>query len=366
MFRIEMYHLRRKVHFVIMTSVFDSPVKINTIYDLKGSLIGREATAKDRESGGVLKDMDLLHDHRKIHLGPKKAAFLWQLRRDCDFLARNYIMDYSLLVGIHDRSLRESVVQEATQSETGVGHRTPTASRPHSNTPFRRSLHMDATAAQALANSLATHRYSEDNGVRSHLASNADATPVKGEHKDMHEHKDGNEISPSASLDEHSVMSGMDARDVRAHMPSPSKDGSVAGARIGSDDEYDEAESSDDEDEEFEDVDEGDSVEGSGMKVKSLGQQQFAAISDAEGHTYGNGIAYVTPWTSRADGGINSRIGTTRGNEIYFVGVIDILQEYNTSKRAETMIKVRCMLLLSIFRGYAHHCFSICGIGSHQ
>ena len=35
-----MYHLQRKVHFVIMTSVFDTPEKIHTVYDLKGSLIG--------------------------------------------------------------------------------------------------------------------------------------------------------------------------------------------------------------------------------------------------------------------------------------------------------------------------------------
>ena len=37
-----MYHLRRKVHFVIMTSVFDTPEKIHTVYDLKGSLIGEK------------------------------------------------------------------------------------------------------------------------------------------------------------------------------------------------------------------------------------------------------------------------------------------------------------------------------------
>ena len=45
------------------------------------------------------------------------------------------------------------------------------------------------------------------------------------------------------------------------------------------------------------------------------------------------------------DGGINSRtiniIGNQqrRGEEIYFIGIIDILQVYNMSKRMETMIK---------------------------
>lgn len=93
-----MYHLRRKVHFVIMSSVFDTPVQIHTIYDLKGSRIGREATEKERKSGGVLKDNDLVNDGTKLHLGPKREAFIEQLRRDAEFLAKLNIMDYSLLV----------------------------------------------------------------------------------------------------------------------------------------------------------------------------------------------------------------------------------------------------------------------------
>jgi len=63
MHRIEMYHLRRKVHFVVMTSVFDTPNKIGRMYDLKGSLIGRNASQEDREQGcGVWKDNDLIAD----------------------------------------------------------------------------------------------------------------------------------------------------------------------------------------------------------------------------------------------------------------------------------------------------------------
>jgi hypothetical protein len=106
MHRIKMYHLRRKVHFVIMSSVFDTPAQINTIYDLKGSLVGRSATEKERQSGGVLKDCDMLDDRRKIHLGSKKVDFMIQLQKDAHFLASLQVMDYSLLVGIHDRQTR--------------------------------------------------------------------------------------------------------------------------------------------------------------------------------------------------------------------------------------------------------------------
>ena len=106
MHRVKMYHLRRQVRFVIMTSVFDTPEKIHTVYDLKGSLIGRQASPQERENGGVLKDLDLVNDGKKLHLGSKKAAFMAQLKRDAMFLAQLNIMDYSLLVGIHDRDQR--------------------------------------------------------------------------------------------------------------------------------------------------------------------------------------------------------------------------------------------------------------------
>jgi 1-phosphatidylinositol-4-phosphate 5-kinase len=101
MHRVKMYHLQRKVHFVIMSSVFDTPEPINRIYDLKGSLVGRKASARDREVGGVLKDNDLMDDCIKLKLGSKRQMFLDQLEKDANFLAKLNIMDYSLLVGIH-------------------------------------------------------------------------------------------------------------------------------------------------------------------------------------------------------------------------------------------------------------------------
>lgn len=62
MYRVKMYHIRRKVHFVIMVSVFDTPAEIKTIYDLKGSSVGRSVSQNERENGAVLKDNDLLDD----------------------------------------------------------------------------------------------------------------------------------------------------------------------------------------------------------------------------------------------------------------------------------------------------------------
>lgn len=42
----------------------------------------------------------------KIKLGEKKRALIQQLEKDTQFLAKLNIMDYSLIVGIHDRTSR--------------------------------------------------------------------------------------------------------------------------------------------------------------------------------------------------------------------------------------------------------------------
>lgn len=142
MHRVKMNHLRRKVHFVIMTSVFDTPEQIHTIYDLKGSLIGRRATEKEKSSGGVLKDLDLVESHRKFHLGEKKSAFIEQLSKDATFLASLNIMDYSLLIGIHDRTRREHFPQsdEDAQSQPNPAVVPDSPSHRRSVTPFRQPV----------------------------------------------------------------------------------------------------------------------------------------------------------------------------------------------------------------------------------
>lgn len=113
MHRVKMYHLHRKTHFVIMQSVFDTPEPIQKIYDLKGSVIGRNASQKERDNGGVLKDNDLIDDGVKLQLGSKREAILEQLEKDANFLADLNIMDYSVLLGIHDRKTRKPSEPEA-------------------------------------------------------------------------------------------------------------------------------------------------------------------------------------------------------------------------------------------------------------
>ncbi|KAJ3030362.1 UNVERIFIED_CONTAM: Phosphatidylinositol-4-phosphate 5-kinase [Siphonaria sp. JEL0065] len=109
----------KKIHFVVMGNVFPPNKDIHETYDLKGSLIGRltsEAKAKTTP-GTVLKDLNWLSRQRKVFLGPiKREIFVNQMEKDVTFLIEMNIMDYSLLIGIHDQikgnshNIRDSVL----------------------------------------------------------------------------------------------------------------------------------------------------------------------------------------------------------------------------------------------------------------
>ncbi|PWZ03671.1 SAICAR synthase-like protein, partial [Testicularia cyperi] len=114
--RVKLPH-GRKIHFVIMNNLFPPHRDIHETYDLKGSSIGREypedkAAAK---KGAVLKDLNWLKRGREIELGPeKRAMFEAQLKSDVALLQRLNIMDYSLLIGLHDmrRGNKENIRQD--------------------------------------------------------------------------------------------------------------------------------------------------------------------------------------------------------------------------------------------------------------
>mmetsp|Transcript_13709 Transcript_13709/g.43302 ORF Transcript_13709/g.43302 Transcript_13709/m.43302 type:complete len:517 (+) Transcript_13709:80-1630(+) len=93
-------HLRRKVHFVVMSSIFGANTSSSKEqYDLKGSTFGRQANA---DVDIVLKDNDARHNRLRLRVGKDRAeALLASLDADTRFLAAHGVMDYSLLVGIY-------------------------------------------------------------------------------------------------------------------------------------------------------------------------------------------------------------------------------------------------------------------------
>ncbi|KAH8113824.1 hypothetical protein DFH11DRAFT_277998 [Phellopilus nigrolimitatus] len=95
----------RKIHFVIMNNLFPPHKDIHETYDLKGSTVGREYSEEKAEKNprAVLKDLNWINRGKSLELGPEKRALLTeQIRRDSELLKSLHVMDYSLLVGIHN------------------------------------------------------------------------------------------------------------------------------------------------------------------------------------------------------------------------------------------------------------------------
>ncbi|KAK9241250.1 hypothetical protein V1525DRAFT_368275 [Lipomyces kononenkoae] len=95
----------RKIHFIIMNNLFPPHRDIHQTFDLKGSTIGRDYDERKLKNNkhATMKDLNWLRREKHISLGPRKRTqFMKQLEADVGLLERLSIMDYSLLVGIHD------------------------------------------------------------------------------------------------------------------------------------------------------------------------------------------------------------------------------------------------------------------------
>ena len=110
----------RKIHFVVMNNLFPPHRDIHRTFDLKGSTIGRDFREEELEKNprATLKDLNWLRRNLHLEFGPtKKKAFIEQMEQDVKLLQRLKIMDYSLLVGIHDlergneENLRDKTLQ---------------------------------------------------------------------------------------------------------------------------------------------------------------------------------------------------------------------------------------------------------------
>ncbi|KAK0046442.1 phosphatidylinositol 5-phosphate 4-kinase type-2 alpha [Biomphalaria pfeifferi] len=100
-----------ETYVVVMRNIFSPRLSIHKKYDLKGSTVDRKASDKERlKSLPTFKDNDFLNDGAKICIGPEqKKKLLETLQSDVDFLSSLHLMDYSLIVGIHDRDQEDEV-----------------------------------------------------------------------------------------------------------------------------------------------------------------------------------------------------------------------------------------------------------------
>jgi len=117
MFRLTVDNI--ETYLVVIRNVFSAHLKVHKKYDLKGSTVDREASEKERgKSLPTLKDNDFIADGLKICIGDEgKDALLDTLTADVEFLARLNIMDYSLLLGVHDLDRAVEDAQQAIEEE---------------------------------------------------------------------------------------------------------------------------------------------------------------------------------------------------------------------------------------------------------
>ncbi|XP_046471139.1 phosphatidylinositol 4-phosphate 5-kinase type-1 gamma isoform X3 [Neodiprion pinetum] len=117
----------KNVRLIAMNNLLPSAVKLHQKYDLKGSTYKRKASKSERsKSSPTYKDLDFMEHHAEgIFLeADTYGALVKTIQRDCRVLESFKIMDYSLLVGIHnlDQAAREKAEQRLSASadeETG-------------------------------------------------------------------------------------------------------------------------------------------------------------------------------------------------------------------------------------------------------
>uniref|UniRef100_A0A1J3DWW2 Phosphatidylinositol 4-phosphate 5-kinase n=1 Tax=Noccaea caerulescens TaxID=107243 RepID=A0A1J3DWW2_NOCCA len=93
----------QKTRFIVMGNLFCSEYRIQRRFDLKGSSHGRTTFKPEAEidETTTLKDLDLNFSFRLQRNWYQEL--MTQIKRDCEFLEAERIMDYSLLIGVHFR-----------------------------------------------------------------------------------------------------------------------------------------------------------------------------------------------------------------------------------------------------------------------
>ncbi|XP_053621704.1 phosphatidylinositol 4-phosphate 5-kinase type-1 alpha-like isoform X13 [Plodia interpunctella] len=114
----------KNVRLVAMNNILPSSVKLHQKYDLKGSTYKRKANKSERtKASPTYKDLDFMEHHAEGILleADTYTALIKTMQRDCRVLESFKIMDYSLLVGIHnlDEAQREKI---EARRRTDSGH----------------------------------------------------------------------------------------------------------------------------------------------------------------------------------------------------------------------------------------------------
>ncbi|KAM7422382.1 hypothetical protein PAMA_010439 [Pampus argenteus] len=119
-------------YLLVMRNMFSHRLHVHRKYDLKGSLVSREASFKEKvKELPTYKDVDFRNNMQKVYVSDEeKEKVMDKLNRDIEFLVHMRIMDYSLLLGIHDveraereedEEMMESSYEEEEEDEISLG-----------------------------------------------------------------------------------------------------------------------------------------------------------------------------------------------------------------------------------------------------
>ncbi|XP_063056570.1 phosphatidylinositol 4-phosphate 5-kinase type-1 gamma isoform X2 [Engraulis encrasicolus] len=122
----------KNIRVVVMNNILPRAVSMHLKYDLKGSTYKRRASKKEREKNRpTFKDLDFMQDLQDGLLldTDTYSALTKTLQRDCLVLESFKIMDYSLLLGVHnlDQAKRE---QGGSEGSSGAGQGSSDEKRP--------------------------------------------------------------------------------------------------------------------------------------------------------------------------------------------------------------------------------------------
>lgn len=111
----------KNVRTVVMNNLLPTSIKMHEKYDLKGSTYKRKANKYERgKESPTYKDLDFMEIHPEgISLeADTYNALVKTLQRDCRVLESFKIMDYSLLVGVHNLDLAAKEKQERMKEKS--------------------------------------------------------------------------------------------------------------------------------------------------------------------------------------------------------------------------------------------------------
>ena len=369
--RVKMPHLRRKIHFVVMNNIFLTPKPIHTKYDLKGATYsgryvkmtkitkksqhGQDIVRKDLNFHGYtsdkkpgsnkIKDQPDPNCRQWLKIGdPKRKMILAdQIAADSVFLARMKIMDYSLLVGVHGRdpvkvpgyippklSDEEEEEEDSEDEEDGEEGE----EREEGDDMERKEMEynyrsddeeddvdsydgseLDASHNTSLNTSLGTlqeeeEEFKSDRELEQDLNLVDTVEDLKIQHHHLREQSSGYGDEPTSTLP---------AAYRKGGMPLVQSESVL---------------------DEREEVEEDSSDASSGASGASGGEGEGKDEKDTEKDTETPNAFIPLSLFEREDGGFwGMNPDGTPNNEIYYLGIIDILQQYNMVKFGENKFK---------------------------